>query len=114
MKDFLLILAIGIVASQFSSPAIAGRTTSTISKILLYEDARLVYVYPVGGVVDAPACHGSNGDYYSFSITRPMAKEYLAALLTAHARKATVFFRGADACADQSASETLSYFRIEN
>lgn len=96
-----------------AAPAHAGHTKSTIDKILLYESAMLVYVYPANGVTDPPACHGVNGDYYSFSMSRPMAKEYLAALLAAQARGATVSFTGADACMDQNYSETLRYFYIE-
>lgn len=97
-----------------SAVCVAGETTARIAQILLYEDGMLVYVYPVGGVTGGPACHGSNGSYYSFSMTRPMAKEYLALLTTAYARGATVLFVGKAACVDQSVSETLRYFRLEN
>lgn len=97
-----------------SAPSFAGTTVSTIAKILVYDTGMLIYVYPTGGVANPPACHGSNGDYYSFSATRPMAKEYLSALLSAQARGATVSLWGADECNDQSVSETLRYLRIEN
>ncbi|KKO47524.1 hypothetical protein VT06_16615 [Arsukibacterium sp. MJ3] len=39
-------------------------TTAKIDKILMYEDGNLVYIYPVGGVQNKPACHGANGDSY--------------------------------------------------
>jgi hypothetical protein len=80
---------------------------------LLYEDGNLVYVYPVGGVKSPPACHGANGDYTSFSMTRPRAKEYLAALLLAHAAGKTVNFWTAGGCLDQSVSDTLRYFSLQ-
>lgn len=107
-------IALTIMALVISLPIYAGTTTSTIDKILLYEDAMLIYVYPKNGVSNPPACHGSNGDYYSFSATRPMAKEYLSALLSAQARGATVILYGAGACNDQSVSETLRYLSIKN
>lgn len=96
------------------SGAHAGNAYTMIDRILLYDGGMLVYVYPRGGVPNPPSCHGSNGDYYSFSMTRPMAKEYLATLLSAQARGATVFFRGSDACTDQSVSETLMYFWVDS
>jgi hypothetical protein len=83
-----------------------------IARILIYEAGSLVYVFPVGGVVNPPGCHGSNGDYYSFSLNRPRAKEYLAGLLAAQAQGAVVEFSGTGTCTDQSVSETLSYFMI--
>ena len=95
-----------------SSAAISGVTTSSISKILLYDGGLLVYVYPTDGVTNPPACHGANGDYYSFSSTRPMAKEYLTALLAAQARGASVTFAGSATCDDQSYSETLNYITV--
>jgi hypothetical protein len=85
-----------------------------ISSILLYEDGNLVYVYPEGGVQSPPACHGSNGDYTSFSMNRPRAKEYLAALLMAQAAGKTVSFRTHGACIDQGVSDTLMYFKVNS
>lgn len=96
-----------------SPSAMTGDTTARVERVLLWSDGNMVYVYPAGGVVNPPACHGSNGDYYSFSMSRPMAKEYLGALLSAQARGVNVFFIGTGTCSDQSVSETLSYFRIE-
>jgi hypothetical protein len=92
--------------------ALAGTTSARIDRILIFEGGNLVYVYPVGGVANPPACHGSNGNYYSFSLNRPRAKEYLAGLLSAQAQGATVAFYGTGTCDDQSVSETLSYFSI--
>src|SRR5450830_163090 len=88
----------------------ATEFTATIEKILVYGDGALVYVFPVGGVPGAPACHGKNGDYLSFSLTRPHAKEYYAGLLIAFSSGKSVLFRGRNTCTDQSFSETLDYF----
>lgn len=90
----------------------AGEFTARIASILLYEDGNLVYVYPEGGVQSPPPCHGSNGNYTSFSMTRPRAREYLAALLMAQAAGKSVFFRTLGSCNDQSMSDTLSYFKV--
>jgi hypothetical protein len=46
-----LLFAVGVQAD----------TTAKIDKILMYEGGNLVYIYPVGGVQNKPACHGSNG-----------------------------------------------------
>lgn len=99
----------GLVLSQ---AALASSITARIERILIFEDGNLVYVYPVGGVVNPPACHGSNGNYYSFSLNRPRAKEYPAGLLSAQAQGAFIAFYGTSTCTDQSVSETLSYFAI--
>lgn len=98
----------------FCSSSFAGNTTAKIEKILMYEQADLVYIYPVGGVVNPPACHGSNGDYMTFKMSRPMAKEYLSVLLMAFAAQKTVEFRTEGACIDQSVSDTLRYFSVIN
>jgi hypothetical protein len=92
--------------------ASASITQAKIANLLLFEAGDLVYVYPAGGVVNPPRCHGANGDYYSFSMSRPRAKEYLAALLAAHARGATVTITGTHSCTDQTNSETLYYFSV--
>lgn len=105
-------LAAALAASFLAGTASASSFTATIDSILLYEDGNIVYVYPKGGVVAPPACHGSNGDYTSFSMNRPRAKEYLAALLMAHATGKSVTFRTAGACVDQGASDTLRYFTV--
>lgn len=47
-------------------------------------------------------------------MNRPRAKEYLAALLMAHASGKSVWFRTAGACNDQSVSDTLVYFKIND
>ena len=103
---------VALLAAPFV--ANAGTTTTTIAEILLVDDPGLIYVYPTGGVQGAPACHGSNGSYYSFKVSRPMSKQYLAALLAAQAKGATVRLYGAGACTDQSVSETLSYLSVLN
>lgn len=110
-----LAMAVVTVTSLIGFPGtgIAGETVGTIARILLYSDGNLVYVYPVGGVTNPPACHGSNGNYYSFSMSRPMAKEYLAALIAAQARGALVVLRGTGTCQDQSVSETLQYLSVD-
>ncbi|WP_206606058.1 hypothetical protein [Steroidobacter cummioxidans] len=100
-----------ILALALSSAASASTTRATIKELLISES--LVYVYPTGGVLNPPGCHGSNGNYYSFSFNRPRAKEYLAGLLAAKSQGATVIFYGTGNCTDQpNISETLSYFSI--
>lgn len=97
----------------FSSNTSAD-TIAKIESILMFEQGNIVYIYPAGGVKDKPACHGSNGDYLSFSMARPMAKEYLSVLMMAFATGKTVTFRTAGACLDQSVSETIYYFSVSN
>jgi hypothetical protein len=109
---FALLVFVATTAFASSTPAVAGTTSAQISTILIYEAGDLVYVYPIGGVQGPPPCHGSNGNYYSFSLSRPRAKEYLAALLAAQARGALVHLWGTGACTDQSMSETLHYFAV--
>jgi hypothetical protein len=101
-----------LVGVLFSQSAFASSMAARIERILIFEAGNLVYVYPVGGVVNPPSCHGSNGNYYSFSLNRPRAKEYLAGMLSAQAQGANVAFYGTGTCEDQSVSETLSYFSI--
>ncbi|MDN2712679.1 hypothetical protein O0880_24985 [Janthinobacterium sp. SUN118] len=105
-------ISICLLFSMLSGSALAGWTTAKISSIVVYEDGDVVYIIPEGGVKDAPACHGSNGDYLSFSLKRPRAKEYYAGLLAAYLAGKTVKLRGADVCKDQSFSETLMYFEL--
>jgi hypothetical protein len=92
--------------------ASAATFAARISSLLIYEQGSLVYVYPEGGVVNAPACHGSNGNYVSFSLNRPRAREYLAGLLAAQMAGKQVSFTTEGACIDQSVSDTLRYFVI--
>ena len=89
-------------------------TTAKIDSILMYEGGNLVYVYPEGGVQNPPTCHGSNGDYLSFSMDRPMAKEYLSVLMMAFATQKTVWFRTHQDCVDQTVSDTIMYFKVNN
>ena len=94
------------------SACVQADTTAKIEKILMYEGGNLVYIYPVGGVQNKPACHGSNGDYLSFSMTRPMAKDYLSVLMMAFAMQKTVSFRTYRDCVDQPMSDTVMYFTV--
>jgi hypothetical protein len=107
-------ILLGLVCIFCVSSSWAGTTTATINRILIYEGASLIYVYPNASISNPPGCHGSNGDYYSFSYTRPMAEAYLNALLAAQARGVPVQLTGEGMCIDQSVSETLRYFRIES
>lgn len=86
--------------------------TAKIEKILFYEGGNLIYIYPEGGVQNAPSCHGSNGDYISYSVSRPMAKEYLSGLMSAFIARKSVSFWIDENCVDQSISSTLSYFIV--
>lgn len=102
MATFLALCSFGAFAN----------TTAKIDKILMYEGGNLVYIYPAGGVQNPPACHGSNGDYLSFRMDRPMAKEYLSVLMMAFAASKTVSFNTEGACVDQSVSDTIRYFSV--
>lgn len=103
---------LALLFSTFSCITYAD-TTGKIQKILMFEQGpNLVYIYPEGGVQNPPPCHGSNGDYLSFKMDRPMAKEYLSVLMMAFAAQNTVFFRTANDCIDQSVSENLTYFAV--
>lgn len=110
----LLSTFVGLAAMALSGPAAAGTFDAKIKAILLYDDGNLVYVYPEGGVVNPPACHGSNGNYLSFSMSRNMAKQYLSALMAAQLAGKTVTFTTTGTCRDQSVSETLNYFTVNN
>lgn len=100
------------IVLMFLSFNSVANTTAKIEKILMYEGGDLVYIYPIGGVQNPPACHGSNGDYLSFKMSRPMAKEYLSVLMTAFVAQKTVEFWTEGACVDQGVSETIKYFRV--
>ena len=108
MKTYLVTLIMLFAAG------VQADTTAKIDKILMYEGGNLVYIYPVGGVQNKPACHGANGDYLSFSMARPMAKEYLSVLMMAFAMQKTVFFRTYRDCVDQSVSDTVMYFTVHS
>ncbi|MDX1463942.1 MAG: hypothetical protein R3359_12865 [Marinirhabdus sp.] len=107
MKKLFLFIAALIFALN-----VQADTVAKIEKILMYEGGNLVYIYPVGGVQNKPACHGANGDYLSFSMARPMAKEYLSVLMMAFAMQKTVEFRTYANCVDQSVSDTVMYFTV--
>ncbi|MCE9688247.1 hypothetical protein LZP73_18925 [Shewanella sp. AS16] len=108
MKNVLLLI---LLTFSLSSQA---DTTAKISDILMFEGGNIVYIYPTGGVQNPPACHGSNGDYLTFKMDRPMAKEYLSVLMMAFAAQKTVWFRTHRDCVEQSMSETIMYFKVSN
>lgn len=100
-------------AGLIPSLAQAGTTTASIQSIRLVSSLNLVYVYPAGGVQNAPGCQATSGaSYYSFSMSRPMAKEYVAALLAAHARGTPVTLIGTGSCQDEAISETLDSLSV--
>lgn len=111
MNRFVAVLFIAVFF-LFGASASAGTTTAVISQILLYEDGDLAYVYPEGGVKYPPSCHGSNGNYMSFKLSRPRAEQYLQLLTTAMIEKKTVELVTAGSCNDQSVSDTLRYFTV--
>lgn len=94
------------------TPANAGETTSRIIRVLVYDQAMLVYVFPDATMANKPACHTA-ANYYSFSLTRPAAKEYLAALLAAQLSGTQTRLVGKGVCTDVSSSETLDYFHLD-
>lgn len=96
----------------FGGSAIAANFTARISSILFWEQGDLIYIYVEGGSQGRPACAGRNGDYISFSMKRPRAKEYLSGLMFAYAAGKSVTFYTEGACIDQSYSDTLSYFSV--
>lgn len=97
-----------------SSSLYAATFSARISDILFYETGDLVYIYVEGGTQQKPACAGSNGDYLSFSLSRPRAKEYLAGLMMAFSSGKTVSFWTRGACIDQSVSDTIYYFVVHS
>ena len=99
---------------MFVSQLSFADTVGRITQILMFEGGNLVYIYPEGGVKNPPACHGSNGDYLSFRMDRPMAKEYLSVLMMAFASQKTVSFRTYGDCIDQPISDTIRYFSVLN
>ncbi|QDO86845.1 hypothetical protein FM037_24655 [Shewanella psychropiezotolerans] len=101
-----------LISVIFISMRVDANTTAKIAQILMYEQGNIIYIYPEGGVNNPPACHGSNGDYLSYKMDRPMAKEYLSMLMLAFAAQKVVSFRTAGACVDQSVSETILYFTV--
>lgn len=113
MTSKLTLRAIFLAALlTFGGPATAANFSARISSILLYEQGDLVYIYVEGGTQGKPACAGSNGDYISFSMKRPRAKEYLSGLMFAFGAGKPVMFYTNGACIDQNVSDTLTYFAI--
>lgn len=115
-KLFLTLLATFAFAITFAKPADARVSTYTakISNILFYEGGDLIYIYLEGGTQNRPACAGSNGDYISFSMKRPRAKEYLSGLMMAFSTGKPVTFTVYGACIDQPVSDTIIYFAVNN
>lgn len=111
VKRVMPLLALAFTGMFAATSAEASLTTATISQILVYSTGNLVYVYPTTPISGGPSC-GSGSPYYSFSYSRPMANAYLAALLAAQARGATVTMWGTGACTDEPVSETLDYLRV--
>ena len=103
---FFVLTALSITAS--------AHTTSKIKSILLVEDSNLIYIYPESGVTNPPACHGSNGDYISYKMSRPMADKYYSLLMMAFASQKTVYLYTKGTCTDQPFSETLSYIKVND
>ena len=102
------LIASAVLALLPLAAAQAGSTTAPIDKIRMISALNIVYVYPAGGIASPASCQTAGGQaYYSFSMARPMAKEYFAALLAAHARGTPVALVGTGTCQDESVSETL-------
>ena len=112
IKQGLSTVLIGLFLLLGATPADATAVRAKIEAILLYEDGDLVYIYPVGGVPNPPSCHGTNGNYLSFKMNRPRAREYLSALLAAQASNRDVTLYHANACVDQTVSVTLRYLTV--
>ncbi|RVT40511.1 hypothetical protein EMM73_19650 [Rheinheimera sediminis] len=52
-------IILGALVLSFFSAWVAADTIAKIDSILMFEGGNLVYIYPVGGVQNKPACHGS-------------------------------------------------------
>lgn len=87
MLRILLLSAIFICANAYAG------TTAKITQILMYEQGNIIHIYPEGGVQNPPSCHGSNGDYLSYKMSRPMAREYFSMLMLAFTAQKTVITR---------------------
>lgn len=113
IKNFLSVfLFAGLIAGW--PAANAASFAAKISSILFFEQGDLIYIYVIGGTRDRPACAGSNGDYISFSMKRPRAKEYIAGLMFAYGSGKDVIFTTYGSCTDQTVSDTLMYFAVQN
>ena len=110
MKKLFSVLSIMFI-SMFSMQA-SAHTSGKIEQLFINEEVGLVYVYVKGGINNPPECHGSNGDYLSFSLTRPQAKVFLSILSLAFATGKTIYFTTAGACWDQEVSETIRHIAI--
>jgi hypothetical protein len=113
LKKIVRAIILGIIFTV-SSTACASEFTARISSLLFFEQGDLIYIFVEGGTQNRPACAGSNGDYISFSLKRPRAKEYLSGLMLAFSTGKPVKFQTEGACVDQTVSDTLMYFTIIN
>ncbi len=86
-----------------------ANTVAKISSVLLYEGDNIVYIYPAGGVQNPPQCHGANGNYLTFKMDRPMAKEYLSVLMYAFAAQKQLLCTYGD-CIEQPHAERSNIF----
>ncbi|WP_444919099.1 hypothetical protein [Microbulbifer sp. JMSA003] len=89
-----------------------SETVAKIDSFVLIDTKNLVRIYPEGGVQNPPACHGWNGDYISFSMSRPMGKEYLDSIIYAHSENKTVTLTTFPACADETGTVTLHHIKV--
>lgn len=113
-KNLTLRVGLFAILVGCSSLTSAADFQARIAGLLFFERGDLVYIYVEGGTKDRPSCAGSNGDYISFSMARPRAKQYLAGLMFAYAAKKPVTFRTLGACVDQPISDTLDYFLVSD
>lgn len=110
----LATLVVALLLTGLGNDAQAASFTAKISNILFYEAGDLVYIYVEGGTQQRPACAGSNGDYLSFALSRPRAKEYLSGLMMAFVSGKSVAFVTRGSCVDQSVSDTIYYFTVNS
>lgn len=110
MKKLVVVIILLFLASN----SFASDTLAKVSRILIIDRTKLIYVYPEGGIATPAACgNNSNGkSYYSFSTTRSLYKEYLSLLLYAHGSGKTVKLYGKNSCSDQPGIETLDYVTV--
>lgn len=110
MKTIIIFICLVFLASN----AFSSSLTAKISRILVIDRTKLVYVYPVGGISTPAACATSSSAkiLYSFSTDRPLAREYLSMLLSAQASGRTVSLYGKNTCVDQTGIETIDYIVI--
>lgn len=110
LKAFLLIMFAMPIWSEASTTI-----TTKINKITLYEDARVIIVYPETPVT-FPSGTTKNEcaitDYVSFKPSRVMADEYYSGLLLAFASDLPVQMTIMNDCVDHAFSLTLIYYSL--